>query len=285
MSGGTIVGVNFQLSGGTLSNASDVTTGVALTGTAAVIANGAIASGTVSGVMSGDGFTKAGAGTLTLTAANNYTGLTTVKGGTLELANAAARTNVLANPQGIDLQAGQVVFDYANPGDDPAATVLANLTASYGAGSGPWTSGPMFSTTAAATSKVGLGWVDSGVGAGGTGTVTVKPAVYGDADLNGTVGSSDLSIVLSDFGKPGVWATGDFDYNGTVGSSDLSIVLANFGQSLPSSFNVASYTNLDAAAINMLNAAGIETVPEPGTLALLAAGLLGLLAYAWRKRK
>ena len=26
-------------------------------------------------------------------------------------------------------------------------------------------------------------------------------------------------------------------------------------------------------------------IPEPGTLALLAAGLLGLLAYAWRKRK
>jgi len=26
-------------------------------------------------------------------------------------------------------------------------------------------------------------------------------------------------------------------------------------------------------------------VPEPSTLVLLAAGLLGLLAYAWRKRK
>ncbi len=26
-------------------------------------------------------------------------------------------------------------------------------------------------------------------------------------------------------------------------------------------------------------------VPEPGTLALLAAGLIGLLCYAWRKRK
>ena len=26
-------------------------------------------------------------------------------------------------------------------------------------------------------------------------------------------------------------------------------------------------------------------VPEPGTLALLAAGLFGLVAYAWRKRK
>jgi hypothetical protein len=30
---------------------------------------------------------------------------------------------------------------------------------------------------------------------------------------------------------------------------------------------------------------GVTTVPEPGTLALLAGGLLGLIAYAWRKRK
>jgi hypothetical protein len=28
-----------------------------------------------------------------------------------------------------------------------------------------------------------------------------------------------------------------------------------------------------------------STVPEPGTLAMLAAGLVGLVAYAWRKRK
>ena len=31
--------------------------------------------------------------------------------------------------------------------------------------------------------------------------------------------------------------------------------------------------------------AGIKAVPEPGTLALLAGWLAGLLAYAWRKRR
>jgi hypothetical protein len=29
----------------------------------------------------------------------------------------------------------------------------------------------------------------------------------------------------------------------------------------------------------------IESIPEPGTIVLLATGLMGLLAYAWRKRK
>ena len=29
----------------------------------------------------------------------------------------------------------------------------------------------------------------------------------------------------------------------------------------------------------------LTSVPEPGTLALLAAGLMGLVAYAWRKQK
>ncbi len=37
------------------------------------------------------------------------------------------------------------------------------------------------------------------------------------------------------------------------------------------------WTNLDTVSI--------PTVPEPGTLALLAAGLVGLLCYAWRKRR
>ena len=32
-------------------------------------------------------------------------------------------------------------------------------------------------------------------------------------------------------------------------------------------------------------ASPVNTVPEPGTLTLLAASLVGLLVYAWRKRR
>jgi hypothetical protein len=35
----------------------------------------------------------------------------------------------------------------------------------------------------------------------------------------------------------------------------------------------------------VLNSSGTFAVPEPGTLGLLIAGFLSLIAYAWRKRK
>jgi hypothetical protein len=42
-----------------------------------------------------------------------------------------------------------------------------------------------------------------------------------------------------------------------------------------------SQTSADA----LWSGASLQTIPEPSTVALLATGVLGLLAYAWRKRK
>ena len=59
--------------------------------------------------------------------------------------------------------------------------------------------------------------------------MTVQPALYGDANLDGSVNAADLSKVLTAYGETGTWATGDFNYDGTVNAADLSKVLTNYG--------------------------------------------------------
>jgi hypothetical protein len=100
---------------------------------------------------------------------------------------------------------------------------------------------------------------------------TTNPVVTylpGDADRNGTVDGADLNTVLSNYNQTFTvdpWSMGDFDGNGTVDGADLNVVLSNYNQHS--------------------NAAGAPGTPEPSTLLLAAAGLVGLLAYAWKKRK
>ena len=184
---------------------------------------------------------------MTLSGINNYSGLTTVGAGTLEL-TANAQPPVLTG-SGANIEAGQMVFDYP----DETTTIGSLLAASYNGGL--WNTGQFQCTTEDATH--GLGWIDNGS------NVTVMYTLYGDANLDGTVNGNDLNTVLSNFNQTGMtWAQGDFNYDGTVNGADLNAVLSNFNQHV--------------------SVAG--AVPEPSSLLLLAAGLAGLLAYAWRKR-
>jgi hypothetical protein len=90
----------------------------------------------------------------------------------------------------------------------------------------------------------------------------------GDANEDGRVDVNDLTIVLTNFGQTGTtWSQGEFTGDGKVDVNDLTIVLAHYGQSVGTS------------------AVGIGAVPEPGALALLAAGAAVVLACARRKLK
>ena len=126
---------------------------------------------------------KAESGTVTLSGANDYTGVTTIYQGILQLDGPTAWNPVL-NIGGTDIQDGKLVFDYsASPSSDPALTVLGDLTAGYGL-TPKFSSGKIYSSTAASTLTV-LGWADNATAK----TVTVQRAVPGDANLDGTVNS------------------------------------------------------------------------------------------------
>jgi hypothetical protein len=85
----------------------------------------------------------------------------------------------------------------------------------------------------------------------------------GDANLNGEFNSSDLVTVLAsgtyETGIPSVWSSGDFNGDGRTNSSDLVSALADGGYEQGP------------------RATGVSAVPEPGSLTLVALGLLAVL--------
>jgi autotransporter-associated beta strand protein len=243
---------------------------------------------TVGGSISGaNPLTKDGLGTLILQGSNTYAGTTTVAGGTLQLVGTSIATPVAWNPvlnlAGADIQAGKMVFDYTD-GTSPAPTILADLIVSYNGGANSWTTGKFTSSTALANGTT-LGWIDntedwpivSGSNVFPAHSVTVMATIPGDFNLSGSVTPADYLVWFANNGKgptvPGwmAWAEGDANYDGAVTPADYLIWFANNGKSF------------DPGPIVGGSGAG-AAVPEPGTLWLIAAGLIGLLAHAWRRR-
>ncbi len=220
--------------------------------------NATVGTVTLAQVIGGSGgLTKTAPGTLILTSANTYTGRTTVAAGTLRVTPAA--DDVLLSSGGADVRAAtSLVFDYAG-GISPAAAVRIALASGY---AGAWQAGRIISTTANA--NVGLGYIDDTANS----LVIVKPALYGDADLSGTVNFDDLLVLAQnyDLTATGIWAKGDFTYDNNINFDDLLLLAQSYDQSLSvgQASQVGSQFAADWAMAQSL-------VPEPGVACLASA--------------
>lgn len=89
------------------------------------------------------------------------------------------------------------------------------------------------------------------VAAGAAQLASGNPYLLGDLDLNGSVTSTDLGVLLNNFAANGAvaYCGGDIDANSQVTSTDLGLLLNNFGAS---------------------SAVSTVAVPEPNGLTLLA---------------
>ena len=70
-------------------------------------------------------------------------------------------------------------------------------------------------------------------------SILIGPELPGDANIDGVVDLTDLSVILNNFGSVTVsWTSGNFDNDSAVDLTDLSAVLNNFGGRASSSADV-----------------------------------------------
>ena len=166
--------------------------------------------------------------TLTLTGYNNYTGLTTIVAGALEL-GVDAQGPVLSGG-GVNIQGGKIYFDYTGDGTPLTESVEAALTYSYDGKR--WDMGQFYCTTE--DSDHGLGWTNVGPDAqldpDPSAHVTVMRTLYGDANCDGVVNGIDLDAVLSHYNQSGNWSQGDFTYDGVVNGADCNIIDSQYNR-------------------------------------------------------
>ena len=180
---------------------------------------------TISGVVSGAGLNKGGAGTLLLTASQTLSGgLLSIAGGLVTITAPAASNTVssLTLSGGmLDLGTSRFYINYSAP--DPVSTVRSYLQA-----------GSLFSSSSDPSHALGFAdGADNIVTGLSPGFILIRYTFRGDANLDGSVNFSDLVILAQHYNSTTAnWDEGDFDYNGSVNFADLVALAQNYGQTM-----------------------------------------------------
>jgi autotransporter-associated beta strand protein len=224
---------------------------------------------TISGIMSGSGgaLTKTSTGTLTLTAANTYTGGTTISNGTLELSGASARLgtgNATITGTGSFLKINNGVADGLNN----AATLsiasggLLNLTAGVNERVTSLSLDTVFQPNGTYGSSLSNAVYKFDDYFTGTGILTVGPPILaGDYSSNGFVDAADYVTWRENVGQPSQTLANDTTGQLT-GNAQYVLWRSNFANT-----TAVPGSQLDQSA----------AVPEPASIGLLIFAFAALM--------
>lgn len=241
-------------------NTLDLGTGaVALGGTRTVTVNAS--SLTVGGVIggSGHGLTKAGAGTLRLSAANTFSGATTITGGTLALLNGLAIQNSLLDTSGAGVISGTGVTAATFGGLSGSKNLSAVVTTGYGGWNAvtlnPGSGTANYSGVIANGTSSGMSLTKAGNGIqvlSGSNTYTGATTISGGRLVIGPTGSIN--------GSNGVTINGGgLTYNNTTTALAPSISFSGAGGTLSGIGTIGSAITIGSNAI-------LAPGNSPGTL-------------------
>lgn len=116
--------------------------------------------------------------------------------------------------------------------------------------------------------------------------LTVGPAT-GTTTFGGSLqnGSGELTLVMN--GPGTLILSGSNTYTGGTNVEAGILEFANrdaIGEGTNLTVGQAASSIFDAPALAAPSIAGVDSIPEPGTLVLFGVGAIGLLGHAWRKR-
>ncbi len=232
--------------------------------------------GTLAGVAGQVNLYKVGTGSLTLTGADNFQGITEVNGGSLVVDGALGVTATPAGTTGITVDAALT----------KATTMESGLAFAAGAG------GTLAGNGTLGNASFPITVTNNGIIAPGdpavssTGTLSVIGNVTSNGALNINVGPSSASSLLAITGNLTLGPSSALNLTGLTGSFDGSVyTIASFTGTLSGTF--ATISGLGAGYTVNYNANNITlsatATPEPATLALFGVGFAGLL-LAGRRR-